>query len=132
MKDFGFPEPRADARIHQAEPIKAGYDFVQASTLVTSANADGEVIRFAGQPDSIDLSASSFPAIFTLQDEMGVELVELHVPVGTPYTTRARAVRVLVRNAINNSNAIVSAAGNWHRSPQPGPAPVTDPEPATA
>jgi hypothetical protein len=115
MSRFGFPE----AREHRGGPAAVSaaprYDVIESATPLTCANTDAQVIRFSGKPDAIDLAAHTFPVIFTFLNEMDVELGEVTVGPGVPYSSHISALVVQARNAIAGSNGIASVVGKWAR-----------------
>ena len=111
----GYPAARPDRQDTSAPRAAPRYEVIESSPPLTCTNADALVIQFSGLPDGIDFSAHTFPAVFTLQDEMGVELGEVTVGPGVPYSSLLSARRVLARNAIAGSPAVASAVGKWTR-----------------
>jgi hypothetical protein len=89
------------------------YERAESSPLTTAADTDGELLRISGRPDTITLSAQAFGAIFTFVDFVGRTITELHVPAGDTQETYTAADRVLVRNAVAASAAIVMAVAKW-------------------
>jgi hypothetical protein len=107
---FAVARGRAHGALPNATPK---YERAEAGPLTTSADTDAECASFSGHPDTIVLSAQAFGAIFTLQDFMRRAITELHVPAGGTQESFVRARRVMVRNAVAGSNAIVMAVGKW-------------------
>ena len=89
------------------------YERAESSDHLTIADTIGEVVVFSGYPDSIYLTAQAFGAIFTLQDFMQREICEIHVPPNNTTETYVRARRVLARNCVPASNAIVQVTAKW-------------------
>ena len=89
---------------------------------VTLGDTDAEVFRFSGRPDSIFLAARAFPAIVTLTDRLGREVTTLLVPVDAAVETYVARDRVLGRNAIAGSNAVLSVVGKWAELDEPSSA----------
>jgi hypothetical protein len=107
-----FAEARGRAR--GALPRAAlKYERAESSPLTTITDTNARLIEFSGYPDSIDLSAQAFGAIFVLMDHERRTITEYHVPAGQAHVTYFRAFRVEVRNAVAGSNAIVMAVGKW-------------------
>jgi hypothetical protein len=107
---FAVARGRAHGALPNATPK---YERAEGGTLVTSADTAAECASFSGHPDTIVLSAQAFGAIFTMQDYMRRDICDLHVPAGGTQESYIRARRVLVRNAVAGSNAIVMAVGKW-------------------
>jgi hypothetical protein len=89
------------------------YERAESSSLTTATDADTELVTFSGHPDTVQLSAQAFAAVFTLQDFMRRTVTEIHTPIGSSQETFVRCRRVMVRNAVAGSNAIVMAVGKW-------------------
>lgn len=107
-----FAEPRG--RAPGAPPSAAiKYERAESGAHQTIGDTAAEVASFSGYPDSIYLSAQTFGAIFTLQDFMQREICEIHCPPNTGKETFVRARRVLARNCVPASNAIVQVTGKW-------------------
>jgi hypothetical protein len=110
-----YPAARPERQETSAPRVAPRYEILESSPPLTCTNADALVIQFSGLPDGIDLSAHTWPAIFTFQDGMGVELGEVTVGPGVPYSSQVSARRVLARNAIAGSPAVAAAVGKWTR-----------------
>jgi hypothetical protein len=121
---WGYPIPRPEARGDGAPATAPRYEQIQSSPETAATDTDAVVITFAGRPDAIDFSARLFPAVFTLQDDMGEEIGEVLVPINAVYSPQISANRVLVRNAIAGSNSSVLVVGKWatHRVERPATA----------
>jgi hypothetical protein len=121
---WGYPVARPHARGDGAPAIAPRYEQIQSSAETAATDTDALVIQFAGRPDAIDFSARLFPAVFTLQDDMGEELGEVMVGINMVYSPQISANRVLVRNAIAGSNSSVLVVGKWasHRVELPATA----------
>lgn len=89
------------------------YERAESSALTTLGNTNAELIAFSGHPDTVVLTAQAFGAIFVLQDYMQRTITELHVPAGGTQESFVRARRVMARNAVADSNAVVFAVGKW-------------------
>lgn len=112
-KDRGYPEPRM--RAVGALPAAAlKYERVDGPTAeITCADTEAEVFRFSGRPDTIFLSARSFPAIVVLTDRLNRERTTLLVPVNASIETFVARDTVRARNAIAGSAAIITVVGKW-------------------
>ena len=89
------------------------YERAESGAHVTIGDTAAEVASFSGYPDSIYLTSMTFGTIFTLQDFMQREICEIHVPPNNTTETFVRARRVLARNCVPASNAIVQVTGKW-------------------
>lgn len=111
--DHGYPAARPEARGDGTPRIAKRYEAIESSAEITCADTDTAVHIFSGRPDAIDLAAHTFSAVFTFQDEMGRELGEMLVPAGAVYLSHISCNRVLARNAVAGSVAVVQVLGKW-------------------
>lgn len=99
------------------------YERIDGPTSETTlGDSDAVVFTFSGRPDSIYLATRSFPAIVTLTDRLNREQSVLLVPVGAAVETFISRERVIARNAIAGSNAILSVLGKWAELDEPSSA----------
>lgn len=107
---FAAARGRAHGALPNATPK---YERAEGGALVTATNTAAECASFSGHPDTIVLSAQAFGLIFTLQDFMQRDICDLHVPAGGTQESYVRARRVMVRNAVADSNGLGMAVGKW-------------------
>jgi hypothetical protein len=84
----------------------------------TLADTDSTVLDFSGKPDAIILTCRAFGALFTLSDRLGRETSEVVVLPNQQLTIRAARQRVVGRNLVAGSNAIVNVVGLWAAAPE--------------
>jgi hypothetical protein len=121
MREWGYPAARPEARGDGQPLVAPRYEQIETSVELTSTNVDVLLIQFSGRPDAVDLMARTNAVMFTLQDEMGVELGELLVPAGVSYAPQVSANRVLIRSATTDVHGLAQAVGKWtaHRVERP-------------
>lgn len=88
-------------------------DRYESNNETTLADTDATIITFSGRPDAIILQARSFPALVTLTDRMNRETSTILVQVGAALDAGISRERVIARNAIPGSNAILNVVGKW-------------------
>lgn len=110
-----FPAPRVRAPLART-PLELVYERQESTRgFVTLADADGDVIRFSGEVDAVDLWVETFGAIVTLTNRDDTETDTITLRVGEKYAARFRCSVVRARNAVGGSNATVQAVGKWAR-----------------
>jgi hypothetical protein len=108
-----WPKPRAG---RGAEGPPRLDEFVAGESLATATaigDADAEVGRFSGAPDSIVLQARANGAIFTLRTRDSTSGRIIVVQSGETIETHLRAEVVLARNLTAGMNAVVAVHGKW-------------------
>ncbi len=88
-----------------------GYQSTEG--YVTLADTLADLITFSGQPDRIELTCLSFPALVQFTDEHGRVRPEIRIEAGGAYDAQLRARKVRARNATAGSNALVQVIGKW-------------------
>jgi hypothetical protein len=88
-------------------------------TDTTLADTDATVFTFSGRPDKIILTARSFPALVTLTDRLNRETSTLMVPVNGVVSVELARERIVARNAIAGSNAVLGVVGMWGEAGEP-------------
>jgi len=130
----GFPAPRARPRAW-APVTHETFHRYETNGETTLGDTDAEVWTFSGRPDSITISARAFPALVTLTDRLSRTESTILVQVGAPLDTRISRERVIARNAIAGSNAVLNVVGKWVAldvdEPNPGHRAAEEPAPAT-
>ncbi len=86
--------------------------------LVTVGDADAQIIAFSGTPDSIVLRATTFDALVTLTNRAGQESHEILVVAGDRVETHLSRDRVLARNRVAGSAALLYVEGKWRPGPR--------------
>ena len=121
MDRWGYPAARPGARGDGQPAIAPRYERIETSVEGTSTDADLLLIQFSGRPDAVDLVARTNAVLFTLQDEMGVQLGTLVVPSAVSYVPTVSCNRVLIRSATAGAAGLAQAVGKWtsHRVERP-------------
>jgi len=113
--DWGYPVARPEARGDGTPRVAPRYESVQSSAEATSTDAAALLFQFAGRPDALEFSARTNAVLFTLQDEMGVELGVVLVPAGVRHASAISANRVLISSATAGAHGLAQALGKWAR-----------------
>jgi len=121
MCRWGYPAARPEARGDGQPLVAPRYERAETSIEATSTDPDALLIQFSGRPDAIDLTVRTNAVMFTLQDDMGVQLAALVVQPGTTYQSALSANRVLIRSATAGAAGLAQAIGKWttHRVERP-------------
>jgi len=114
-----FPAPRV-REPGPAPLVGAKYERTDGPTApVTLGDADATVFTAAGRPDAWMVSARAFPAIVTFTDRLNRETSTYLIPTDSSDTYFVSRERIVARNAIAGSNAVLGVLALWAAQDEP-------------
>lgn len=114
-----FPSPR----VREAGPaplVGSKFERTDGPTApVTLGDTDATIFTAAGRPDAWLISARAFPAIVTFTDRLNRETSTCLIPTDSSDTYYVSRERIVARNAIGGSNAVLGVLALWAALDEP-------------
>lgn len=108
-----YPMPRVRAAL-PAAPLADRYERYETTpATVTLGDTEGDVIRFSGEVDSVEVRVTTNPALLRFTDRAGRESDLVRVEAGVSYEPRIACSVVRGLNATAGNNAVVFVTGKW-------------------
>jgi hypothetical protein len=94
--------------------------YESTTAEVTLGDNDADVISFSGRPDAISVTARTFGALVKLTDRLGRETSYIEIPTGQPVWLPISREKVIAKNLVAGSNAVIFVTGAWAEADERG------------